>query len=141
LWHRLHIFIRLAEDRESSQSPPFANPTRPTALPPLSPRTCPDRERGFSHCAAQFLFRVCFCKIFVCLVFLAPAPRVDLNHRTLLRLTLRGPLSWAYCHCGQAGRRDAHFVRCNSNRRSYQETFPILGDPLDSGYVYASCVD
>ena len=60
---------------------------------------------------------------------------MDLNHRTLLRLTLRGPLSWAYCHCGQAGRRDAHFVRCNSNRRSYQETFPIICGPSDPGVV------
>jgi hypothetical protein len=114
---------RLAEDRESSLSllPTLWLPARP-----LSPRTRLDRG-GFSHCAAQFLlFRVVsarsssvsfsslLCQEWIRII------------KAMLRLYVAGSLSWAYCHCGQAGRRDAHFVRCNSNRRSYQETFPIF---------------
>jgi hypothetical protein len=67
----------------------------------------------------NFLFRVCFCKIFVCLVFLSfPALRVDLNHKAMLRLLLRCLFLGHIVIMGRLGEDMRIFVLCNSNRRS-----------------------
>ena len=64
-------------------------PGRPLFLLPCLGHTL-DRGRGFSHCAAPFLFSCLFLQDLRLSRFPRPAPRVDLNHRALLCHLLRG---------------------------------------------------
>jgi hypothetical protein len=73
-----------------------------------------------------------FCKIFVCFLF-SPALKVDLNHTAWLLLLLR--LFWCVVLQGRQGDWDAHFVRCNSNRRSQSRDFSRFGHLLNQGLV------
>ena len=83
-------------DLRKTVNPRRAEPTPLPTLPGRSLFLLPclghtlDRGRGFSHCAAPFLFSCLFLQDLRLSRFPRPAPRVDLNHRALLCHLLRG---------------------------------------------------